>query len=212
MGSGVRVRIPILEAGAILAQKALTSRPRSLKPDEKNLLLTIFGPSVNLDQVELAFTDLAIGGRAYTLGNTIRVPEHMPKGVRFRAGDLVHEMTHVWQYQTRGTSYISDSIFHQVAPGDAYEVNLVPGQSFYDYTAEQEAMIVQRFYEDAPRGWRQDTDVVRMIGEIRKAHPLSAVEIERETWLGPNHDLRDNAVPGNDFNQTRTVPLLRIEF
>jgi hypothetical protein len=35
---------------------------------------------------------------------------------------LVHEVTHVWQYPTRGTSYITDSVYHnasgQIATGN----------------------------------------------------------------------------------------------
>jgi hypothetical protein len=147
------LRVPLLEAGAVLAQKALTSDSRPLSGDERKLLLKIFGASVNLDAVTLAYTDLAVDGRAYTLGNTIRVPEHMPKGTHFSVADLVHEMTHVWQYQTRGTSYISDSIFHQMTGGQAaYDVEIVAGQSFYEYSAEQEAMIVERYFKNYPEG------------------------------------------------------------
>lgn len=208
---GARLRVPLLEAGAVLAQKVLTSESRSLTADEKKLLHIIFGVSVNLDVVELAFTDLAVNGRAYTLGNTIRVPEHMPKGVRFGTPDLVHEMTHIWQYQTRGTGYISDSVFHQLV-GDAYAVDIVAGRSFNDYSAEQEAMIVQRYYENAPLGWRQNADVVRMIGEIRKARPLSSTGISQETWFGSNITPPNNSGSGVDANQPRTVPLFRIEF
>lgn len=210
----VRLRVPLLEAGAVLAQKAFTYDARPLNADEKKLLLSIFGASLNLDAVSLAFTDLAVDGRAYTLGNTIRVPEQMPKGTHFRVADLVHEMTHVWQYQTRGTSYISDSIFHQMTAGKAaYEVNLVTGQSFYDYSAEQQAVIVERYYKNAPSGWRQNADVVRMIEEIGKARPLSSTGISQETWFGPNSPApSDKLGPGPASDQPRTVPLLRIEF
>ena len=206
---GPRVRIPLMEAGAIAGQKVLTGDGRFLKPEEKRLLLTIFGNSVNLDPVEIVPTSVGPRGRPYTLGNTIRVPD----GTIFDAETLVHEMTHVWQYQTRGTGYISDSVLHQLTSGqDAYVVKLVPGQSFYDYPAEQQAMIVQRYYSDAPPGWKKDADVVRMMAEIRKARPLSAAEAEKDRWFGPGA-VPDNTGSAGDPNRpAQTVPLIRIEF
>lgn len=211
MGDGVRVRVPLVEAGLDIAQRAFTFGSRSLNPDEKKLLLGIFGPSINLDAVELAYTNIAKDGRAYTLGNTIHIPEHMPKGATFDASTLVHEMTHVWQYQTRGTGYLSDSIFHQLTQGNAaYDLELVPGKSFYDYTAEQEAMIVQKYYDDSPPGWRQNRDVVVMIGQIQQARPLSDTQAQQERWFGPNVGMPDNPIGGEP--RLTTVPLIRIEF
>ena len=222
MGDKVRLRVPLMEAGLEAAQKVFTSRgrsltsgddsrPRSLITDEKGLLVNIFGSSINLDVVELAYTKIAKDGRAYTLGNTIHIPEHMPRGVTFDAGTLVHEMTHVWQYQTQGTAYLSDSIFHQLTQGAAaYDVDIVPGKAFRDYAAEQQAIIVERYYRDDPKGWRSNPDVVRMIAEIKRARPLSSTQIQQETWYGPN--IRQLDTPGNDSNIAKTVPLFRIEF
>lgn len=202
---GPRLRIPLMEAGAVAGQKALTGNGRSLKPEEKRLLLTIFGNSVNLEPIEIVPTSVGAKGRPYTLGNTIRVPD----GTIFDAETLVHEITHVWQYQTRGTAYISDSVLHQLT-GDAYETNLVPGQSFYDYTAEQQATIVERYYANAK--WRTDPDVLRMIEQVRKARPLSSGEIQRETWFGPNAPPDTSAPVGGAGRASPTVPLIRIEF
>jgi hypothetical protein len=207
-----RLRIPWLEAAAEAGQKTFTSRPRSLTADEQHLLLTIFGQSVNLDVVELAFTKLAVSGRAYTLANTIHIPEQMPKGVTFDTQTLVHEMTHVWQYQTQGTAYISDSIYHQVTQGkDAYSLTIVPGQALRDYGAEQQAMIVENYYLDFPTGFSKNPDVLRMIETIQRARPLTNTQIQQDRWFGPNNPAGP-AFPEGDANQTRTVPLFRIEF
>jgi hypothetical protein len=222
MGDKVRLRVPLMEAGLEAAQKVFTSRgrsltsgndsiPRSLIPNEKELLVNIFGSSINLDVVELAYTKIAKDGRAYTLGSTIHIPEHMPKGGTFDAGTLVHEMTHVWQYQTQGTAYLSDSIFHQLTQGTgAYDVDTMPGKAFRDYAAEQQAIIVERYYRDYPEGWRSNPDVVRMIAEIKRARPLSSTQIQQETWYGPN--IRQFDTPDSDSNTAKTVPLFRIEF
>jgi hypothetical protein len=195
-----------MEAGAVAGQKVLTSGGRSLKPEEKRLLLSIFGNSINMEPVQIVSTSVGAAGRPYTLGNTIRVPD----GTTFDAETLVHEMTHVWQYQTRGTAYISDSVVHQLGPGDAYATNVVPGQSFYDYTAEQEATIVQRYYADA--SWKTNPDVARMMGEVRKARPLSSADIQKDLWFGPGKMPDTGATAGGDKRPAETVPLIRIEF
>jgi hypothetical protein len=210
MAGKARLRIPLLEEIAIQGQKTFADPGRSLNPEERRLLLIIFGQSVNLSRVQIVLTDLGAKGRPYTLGNTIRIP----RGTQFDAQTLVHEMTHVWQYQTRGTNYISDSVVHQLTSGQgAYDVTLVPGQSIYEYTAEQEAVIVERYYADDPPGWSQNPHVVRMIDEVRRARPLSSDDIRKETWFGPGKSPLDNIGPANDANrQTPTVPLIRIEF
>ncbi|HXC95268.1 MAG TPA: hypothetical protein VNU92_06180 [Edaphobacter sp.] len=209
MAGGTRIRIPLFEAGAIWAQSSLAGPARPLTPDEKTLLLKIFGSSINLDSVQTVYTTLGVEGRPYTFGNTIRIPPH----TKFDAATLVHETTHVWQYQTMGTAYLSDSAFHQLTQGSkAYDVQLVPGKSFFDYTAEQQAMIVQKYYEDSPPGWQQNPDVLRMLNEVRGLRPLSPSQIEHETWFGPNPSPWDNPIPGKDTDQGQTVPLIRIEF
>lgn len=205
-----RIRIPILEATVVAGQGAFTGAARSLTPEERRLLLDIFGQSINLDPVRLALTDLGVRGRPYTFGNTIRIP----RGTSFTANVLVHEMTHVWQYQTKGTAYISDSALHQLVSGTgAYDVSIVPGQSIDDYTAEQQATIVEKFYEDDPPGWSTNPDVVRMLGQVRRSRPLSDDQIRQETWYGPTRpDLFPTPSSGQAAHSGGTVPLIRIEF
>ena len=71
----------------------------------------VFGMSINLDRIRLTQTNVAVNGRAYTLGNTIR----FPMGATVDLRTLVHESTHVWQFQTKGAGYLSDSV---LAPGN----------------------------------------------------------------------------------------------
>jgi hypothetical protein len=202
-----RIRIPILESTLIAGQGAFTGPSRGLLPEECRLLLSIFGPSVNLDVVRLAWTDLGPQGRPYTFGNTIRIP----RGTVVTTGTLVHEMTHVWQYQTKGTGYLSDSAIHQLISGQAaYNVTLVPGQSIHAYTAEQQAMIVERYYEEA--AWAANPDVQRMIGEVRRARPLTDDQIRQETWFGSTRPDIFNSPPGQGGPSGGTVPIFRIEF
>lgn len=205
-----RLRIPVLEATLVAGQGAFAGPDRSLMPEERRLLLNIFGQSINLDPVRLALTDLGIRGRPYTFGNTIRIP----RGTSFTANILVHEMTHIWQYQTKGTAYLSDSALHQLISGTgAYDVTIVPGQSINDYTAEQQAMIVEKYYEDDPAGWSTNADVLGILGQIRASHPLSDDEIRHETWFGPARPDTFAPTPsGQGGPSGGTVPLIRIEF
>jgi hypothetical protein len=85
---------------------------------------------------------------------------------------LVHELVHVWQYQKNGGAYISDSLWHQSkalltegSRGGAYDVTLVPGRSIHEYTAEQQAVIVEWAFAD-PAGFGRSTEVVRLLAEI----------------------------------------------
>ncbi len=215
MGDSPRVRIPLLEGPVRLGLSAVSFGDRRLNSQERKLLVAIFGDSVDLDPVRIAYTKL-IGSDtiAYTMGNKILIPETKS----LSAAKLVHEMTHVWQYQTRGTRYISDSALHQAFQGvDAtYTVQLVSGQAFDKYTAEQQAVIVENYYIDAlidsNRSYRNDPDVLRMIGEVRKARPLAEVRITQETWFGPN-DPSPREIPGSGTPKlSPTVPLIRIEF
>src|SRR5579871_1112252 len=188
MGDSPRLRIPLLEGVAPPLLRIPSFGARPLNSQERDLLIRIFGDSINLDAVQIAYTRLISSGTAaYTMGNTILIPV----GAHTSTSTIVHEMTHVWQYQTMGTRYLSDSALHQAVEGlRAYDVDLVPGQSFYSYTAEQQAVIVQRYYDDFP-DWRTNADVIRMLGEIRRARPLAPSEIERETWYGPNQPYTD---------------------
>jgi hypothetical protein len=208
MGDGVRVRIPLLEGlgSAILSGASFGDRP--LTPNERELLLSIFGDSVNLDPILIGFTRLISSGTgAYTMGNKILIPA----ATMIDAPTLVHEMTHVWQYQTRGTRYISDSALHQLTQGkSAYAVTIVPGRSIYDYAAEQQAVIVEYYYRDSPAGFRANPDVQSMINEVQKARPLSNSDIVNETWFGSGRGPLDTSYGGGAPQLSPTVPLLRI--
>jgi hypothetical protein len=204
------MRVPILESLAIAGQSAFADPGRPLTSSEREMLMQIFGSSINLGVIRLAITDLGVDGRAYTLGNTIRIP----RGAAIDTRTLVHEVAHVWQYQTRGTSYISDSVFHQLTSGaSAYDVQIVPGRSLSDYAAEQQAVIIERYYANDPAGWRDNADVGRIMREVRSAQQLSDGEIQRETWFGPRQSDRVDMFQGNASDRpAQTVPLFRLEF
>lgn len=95
---------------------------RELTEEEKALLRRVFLDSVALHNVRMVDTKsgagfLGMGTRPYALGNTIylmgRNPSREPQL-------LVHECTHVWQYQNKGSSYSSDALGAQATVPDPY--------------------------------------------------------------------------------------------
>ncbi|NQX93881.1 MAG: vgr related protein [Erythrobacter sp.] len=59
-----------------------------------------------------------------------------------RQGHLIHELTHVWQTQTRGRWYL---VLNR-HPFCRYDYTLKPGQPLTSYGIEQQAMIVQHAF------------------------------------------------------------------
>ena len=192
------------------------------------MLRGIFEQSVDYSQIRIAQTPVGSQGRAYTLGNTIRVPP----GSNFNSRTLVHECMHVWQYQNRGTGYISNSIWHQATEPAAYEVTIVPNQSIYRYTAEHQAVIVEAYYVDLqavptapatqfkydpsttvnpPLGWSLLPDVIRILREIRSARPMTAAARYNER-LGPQPNPFNIGPTNNDRTPSPIVPILRWDF
>ena len=211
MGGNTRVRFPTLETFLIQNQGALATAGRPLTPTERRILEGVFGMSLNLDRIRLTQTNVAVNGRAYTLGNTIR----FPTGATVDLRTLVHESTHVWQYQTKGAGYLSDSVWHQATGGQAaYDVTIVAGQSIHRYHAEQQAMIVERYYANDPAGWATGADVVRMIEEVRRARPITDLDIQQDIMYGPGRGAGNPfmTTPADDRRDPQMMPLIRIEF
>ena len=230
MGNPTRVRSPLVEDLLVIGQGAFAKPGRTLTVTEEALLRNIFGDSVAYDLIRVALTNLGAKGRPYTLGNTIRVPPQSNLTPR----TLVHETTHVWQFQTQGSGYLSDSGWHQMVEGDeAYHVTLASGRSIYSYTAERQAIIVEAYFVDVgrnpkqpadqtdydpyndsqvPMGWSLLPDVIRMIKEVRQARPMSNTESYQERMFGPGWNRRDNLPPSTGREPTEILPILRIEF
>jgi hypothetical protein len=168
-----RVRFPTLEIAALRGQAAFATGSSPLTSSEISDARLVFGSSIDLSRVRIVYSPVI--SALTTLGDTIRVPPTytMPRRV------LIHELTHIWQFQTKGSAYISDSVFHQTTAfltrgdrGAAYDYTIVPGKSFHDYTAEQQASIVEDYF--AYSGLRTNTEYKRLIGQVRAASPMAA--------------------------------------
>jgi hypothetical protein len=161
------------------------------------------------------------------------IPIRIPPKTQLTPDVLVHEVTHVWQFQTQCSAYISDSGWHQLTEGDdAYCVKLASGKSIYSYTAEQQAVIVEGYYTDkmrnpqnaatitefcpsnqvVPSGWSKLPDVLNMIEEVRRARPMSDNDNLQERLFGPGWNACDTAPPAGRRERMEVLPILRIEF
>jgi hypothetical protein len=123
---------------------------RALTSAERALARPTFGLSLDFSRVRI------IEGEAFagtTVGNTIRLPEGFDISNAPDAELLIHELTHVWQYQHDGTDYISESLHTQILGhihtgnrNAAYDYVPDASRSFFDFTPEQQAYIVQNHF------------------------------------------------------------------
>ncbi len=129
---------------------------RSVSQTERHVLTAVFGDSLDLDAIEIR-EDLHglinLSGRAFVIENTMHLP--MPTGAA-PMQLIVHEATHVWQFQNGGHAYITDSI-HAQTLGDGYQLEkgLLQGKTWPQLNCEQQATLVeqawaQRCFEGRP--------------------------------------------------------------
>jgi hypothetical protein len=148
-----------------------------------------------------------------TLGNNIRTRTRtMPNWV------LIHELMHIWQYQTQGSSYISSSACAQVmatiASGDrnaAYDYT--PGRrSLSDYNAEQQAHIVEDVFKNPSLASNEDYQ--RYMRQVRTARPrMTDQERYNEAMFGtPGSGQRSIPPPAPGTELSGTAPIFRVEF
>lgn len=122
--------------------------PRPLTEAESLAAIEVFGGALALDPIRIVPASILNAPAA--LGNVIRIPPEY----EMDAATLIHELAHVWQYQTRGTAYISDSVWHQflaiVSTGtraEAYRLTRddLAAPSIHDLPAEKQAVIIERW-------------------------------------------------------------------
>jgi hypothetical protein len=161
LGGGLVHAIGTLFGGSD-ASRSSTARP--LNGGERSLLLEVFGDSLDYNTVTVKRGGIeTVWDTSRTVANTIsltndnftRQPEDplalSDKGRR----TLVHEMTHVWQYQHSGLGYMAASLGSQldavISHGNrdaAYEWNELvdAGVPFERWNPEQQAQAVGDYY------------------------------------------------------------------
>lgn len=228
----LRITSPAIEHA--LVQLGHLSAPfgRTLYMTEKRFLRAIFQDSLDLDRIRVVQTRIA--NAPTTLGNQIRIAPGRPLTTEEGKSILAHECTHVWQYQTQGTRYITCSIGHQVdaalstgSRNAAYfNYQLSARSRFSDFPAEEQAQIVQDYYDmqyryvgpraAAPPSWvrQRQGDMqhyVRLIGELCAARPRGQVQIYTDALMQPlQQSLNPPTDPSLQF--VPLMPFLRVEF
>ncbi|MCL4869703.1 MAG: hypothetical protein KJ063_12115 [Anaerolineae bacterium] len=125
---------------------------------EMHAAATILGPTaLRYGEIRVAeggvlrFIFRANKGRAFALWHTV----HLPEGSRSDLSLLVHEITHIYQYEQLGSIYIGEALHAQWTLGhEAYRYGgsqglkqaQREGKPYHKYTREQQAQIAQDYY------------------------------------------------------------------
>jgi len=135
----------------------ISRNARVLSATEQALVVSVFGTTLppwdkillndGLGLGDCPWTDNPMGIYSISIGPTC-YPDCTSRAMWTGFGRIdavfVHEMTHVWQY-FHGYNVKLSSVWGQTL-GDGYTVVL--GQSWDDYNVEQEATIVENWYND----------------------------------------------------------------
>ncbi|MBC6460432.1 hypothetical protein [Actinomadura sp. HBU206391] len=122
---------------------------RALTEAERSLLQQVFRGSVALYNVRVVqgFAGLfSVNVRPFALGNTIYM-KHVDLAADPDA--LVHECTHVWQFQRVGTRYTTDALWAQARVADTYswEAELARDHlRWQDFNKEAQAAFLEKVW------------------------------------------------------------------
>jgi hypothetical protein len=125
---------------------------RALSSSEVAIAKSVFGKSIDLMLVRIdehAALGPAFTKRAFTSFHTINGWGNLENSI------LIHELTHVWQYETAGAIYMAQALHAQMKRSlDAYNYGgpdglknaRAKGLSLTSFNREEQAQIVQDFY------------------------------------------------------------------
>jgi hypothetical protein len=146
--------------GGLLGEQVSTRR-RKLTTREISDAREIFQNSVEYGEIEITRDSLYAVGAPRTIGNTIHLKSDWGHflGSTLELTDqgretLIHELTHVWQYQNGGLAYIPQSIIAQIraaigsgSRGAAYDWRQAhrAGQAWNTWNPEQQAEMVENY-------------------------------------------------------------------
>ena len=136
----------------------MMSHATPLTSGERNAAQAVMGEdALQWDQVRVAeggflhIVHALNGGRAFTSFHTINIPTGGAHG-RNNTAIMVHELTHVYQYERVGSLYMGQAIHAQATIGYGYggaaglRSGRAGGRTFASYNREQQAQIAQDYY------------------------------------------------------------------
>jgi hypothetical protein len=161
---------PTVNIAALNMQGAFASSIRPLTQREKDVARPVYQGSVDLERVRVATTSVLAAPT--TLANTIRVRDSISDDT------LIHELGHVWQYQTSGLRYVSCALAGQIEGSVGHGTRnwtygfdpTRMGTHLSDYGPEQQAQIIQNAFI---LGKLDDTTGFYgpLVAEFRRARP-----------------------------------------
>jgi hypothetical protein len=127
---------------------------RALTGYEINQATKVFKSALDYSKVTIEERSkvASVGGYARTIGNSIYFPDEIRD-----MGLLVHELTHVWQYQTTGWTYAHKALYAQVVSGYSFQIDgksehesLLEhrklGKVLTDFNKEQQGDILESYF------------------------------------------------------------------
>jgi hypothetical protein len=159
--------------GLVQSSLFLQDTKRPLTREELEDLRRVFRGSVALYNVRVVPGSaglFSVNSRPFTLGNTIYMKGVDPTAQR---KVLVHECTHVWQFQHQGSRYVIDALGAQSSDnGYHWQEELADGATrWQDFNAEAEG----KFIEDVYAG-----------GSLAGVPPTGKGEFYDDDPVGPN--------------------------
>ncbi|NNC01922.1 hypothetical protein HJC10_03515 [Corallococcus exiguus] len=120
---------------------------RKLTGDELKVLHEVYGDSIDYSRIEIKEGNaglLTVGGRPFTHGDTIYIPEG---SLPLQPELLVHEAAHVWQHQNGGNDYMSEALVGQwFGDGYNFEKALRQGKAWEEMNPEQQAELIEQAF------------------------------------------------------------------
>jgi len=118
---------------------------RLLTPGERELAYSVFHSSLKLDHIEIIahhaiLKNYAMSPNGHIYFNIQDWREDFSMAPLSIQSWLIHELTHVWQYQ-QGMNVIRNAVFNR-----RYQYILQQGKQFFEYGIEQQAQMVQDYF------------------------------------------------------------------
>lgn len=185
-----------------------TDRP--LTDKEEATLRRVFATSLNYRVIRVAdgynMGLFGLGTGAFVIGNTIYCKEGPPSHAL-----LVHEGTHVWQYQHQGVRYSSDAVGGRFRGWDAYnwskEIDIGGKSQWVDFTEEAQAEFLEDVWVDGSlvdvdgreiatgKGVFYDADWLKALGLFEVELPERSVPVMQEDWFPNRLNLTYESAP-----------------
>lgn len=140
------------ETGSVQTNLLTPQNERFLTENELAEAKTVFGTTIDLAKVKIiSNASLTVGGAAWVFYHTIRFPEQPEMAW------LIHELTHVWQAEQNGCSYLFEGGYLQASSFIGYDPYAyggpeklksarAEGKTLTSFNIEQQADIVRDYY------------------------------------------------------------------